>query len=741
MDVIFTIVSRNYAAQAMSLMQSVAAQEPTAHRVVVAADGPIPALEPLVEVIDGATLNAPYAAMSVYYEALEFNTALKPYAFRELLARPGVNSVTYLDPDIFVFRPMDRIRQGLESAQLVLTPHLTKPLVGDANPDDRAILRSGVYNLGFAAVARHPKSFALLDWWARKCEFDCRVDLENGLFTDQRWMDLSPGFVDSFDIAREPGLNLAYWNLEGRTLERAADGWRVDGEPLTFFHFSGFDPHKPKVLSKHQDRLKVAPGSPLAELLADFAQVMLKNGHATTAVIPYGHNAFPDGRRVTRPMRRRALRAARAGEMFQSGLSAATSTWFDSPDPERAAPGLPDVTRLEDQVWRDSAAHHHFERDTTEGRLGFRQWMADNYQALEVDAEAVRAAQALTRAAGGEPREAAPTLWTDSPWTGPASEVFDWLRQSFDSPAPRACQALLVARRDLRERFGADPWGLLAWCIGPEAAAGRFALDLLPQDRLAELGRDSRPLLQAARFAERESSANELRRRLAVSFGISARAGWPDSLTGPLRAPHLAPVATLPAPFVQLFLEIWEARPDLQRLYPLTSSAGRFRYLRWLLAGGLAEYGVEKAALPAAVRGHRTFRLAELSIRNRAAAAPRAIARPARTLVVVETLEDGADIRGSEAAVFEASTCDFHGPAPTRVEELVFMTAPALVAADAVALHAQGVSWSRAVGRWDAATVAGLSAGHLGLGFVDEIQTDAAAVRTDLPRPVVALQS
>src|SRR5690606_7219154 len=100
---------------------------------------------------------------------------------------------------------------GLERAQLVLTPHLTKPLVGDANPDDRAILRSGVYNLGFAAVARHPKSFALLDWWARKCEFDCRVDLENGLFTDQRWMDLSPGFVDSFDIAREPGLNLAYW--------------------------------------------------------------------------------------------------------------------------------------------------------------------------------------------------------------------------------------------------------------------------------------------------------------------------------------------------------------------------------------------------------------------------------------------------------------------------------------------------------------------------------------------------
>jgi len=45
LDVIFTIVSRNYAAQAATLMESLAAAEPRARRVVVATDGPIPALE------------------------------------------------------------------------------------------------------------------------------------------------------------------------------------------------------------------------------------------------------------------------------------------------------------------------------------------------------------------------------------------------------------------------------------------------------------------------------------------------------------------------------------------------------------------------------------------------------------------------------------------------------------------------------------------------------------------------
>ncbi|MDB5419356.1 MAG: hypothetical protein JWP50_2775, partial [Phenylobacterium sp.] len=270
MDVIFTIVSRNYAAQAATLMRSLAAAEPQARRVVIATDGPIPSLEALAEVIGADDLGAPFAAMSVYYDALELNTAVKPYAFRRLLGEAG--SVTYLDPDIYVFRPLGQVRQALAAAELALTPHLTRPLTGEAMPNDQAILRSGVYNLGFMAARATPKVLGLIDWWAERCRFDCRVDFEAGLFTDQRWMDLAPGFVDALAILRDPGLNLAYWNLEGRTLARGADGWTVDRQPLGFFHFSGFDPARPDMLSKHQDRVRLADGSPLAELLADYAK-------------------------------------------------------------------------------------------------------------------------------------------------------------------------------------------------------------------------------------------------------------------------------------------------------------------------------------------------------------------------------------------------------------------------------------------------------------------------------------
>ena len=154
MDVIFTIVSRNYAAQAATLMESLALAEPKARRIVIATDGPIPELAGRADVIEATMLPTPIVAMSVYYDALELNTAVKPYVFRHLLTQPGVGSVTYLDPDIYVFRPLDAVRQGLVEAQLVLTPHVTRPLLGDANPNDQALLRDGELNLGFCLGAQ-----------------------------------------------------------------------------------------------------------------------------------------------------------------------------------------------------------------------------------------------------------------------------------------------------------------------------------------------------------------------------------------------------------------------------------------------------------------------------------------------------------------------------------------------------------------------------------------------------------
>ena len=718
MDVIFTIVSRNYAAQAATLMESLAIAEPAARRVVVASDGPIPALEKFAQVIDAASLDAPYGPMSVYYDALELNTAIKPYAFRRLLTEPGVTSATYLDPDIYVFRPLDRVRQGLARAQLVLTPHLTRPLLGQAMPNDHAILRSGSYNLGFCSARAEPKTIELMSWWAARCEFDCRVDMKDGLFTDQRWMDLAPGFVESLDVVREPVLNLAYWNLESRTLGRDDQGWTVDGQPLQFFHYSGFDPLRPDILSKHQDRVRVEPQSVLAQLLSDYAAAMLRNGHATSHKIPYAHARLPSGRLVTRALRRRALRAAREGMDFSQGLSDAVAEWADAPEPQAALPGMPDITRTMDEVWRETPSG--FEIDLLADRLGFHHYFAEKAALLGADAHAGSAAKALVDAWRGGSRQPDPSVWGEMAWRGAASEVFDWLREPSSDGVPRAAKALLGARRDLRDRFAGDNSGLVAWCLGAEAAQGRFAADLLPTNVIADMAQDPSSLFAAAKLCN--PRGNDLKQRLSVGFGVAARAGWPQTLTEALRAPYLKAAAGLPAPFIVLFQMIRESRVDLQRLFPLRGRKQQFSYLRWLVGGGLAEFGVEFDALPQRVRLHPLMQLARLTVRQRQGSARVPPQGDVAELWVLECI-DAAKAAVADRPVFEARTGRFLGPSgpvapPARAGLVRFLTHPDLAPADAIALYSQGVRWTRAVGVWEATAVC---ADSIGLGFVDEV--------------------
>ena len=122
---------------------------------------------------------------------------------------------------------------------------------------------AGIYNLGYVSVASRPEVDRLIDWWADRLRRDCRVDPVWGYFVDQRWFDLVPGFLTDFAIVRDPEFNVAYWNLHSRRLERNGGEYLVDGRPLAFFHFSGFDPARPLSLSLHQNRIDVTLHPPL----------------------------------------------------------------------------------------------------------------------------------------------------------------------------------------------------------------------------------------------------------------------------------------------------------------------------------------------------------------------------------------------------------------------------------------------------------------------------------------------
>ena len=302
----FTICSRNYLAYALTLRDSLYAAEPDLDFRIFLADAPLeePAPEG-VEIIPVSELGAgEMRDMSFRYSVIEFNTAVKPFCCDYMFDRAGYDAVIYLDPDIRLYAPMQQVHAALEAgASCVLTPHIRAPLPDDLSPTDLDLMRSGTFNLGFAAFANTPEARTFITWWKDKLRRHCRVDLANGLFVDQRFVDFAPSFLEDLTVLRNPGYNVAYWNLANRPVKEDASGWTAGGSPLVFFHFSGIVPGAPDVFSKHQSRFDMTNIGEATELVHDYIAEIDAHGHAHWSSIPYAYGQFTTGEPIIDAMR------------------------------------------------------------------------------------------------------------------------------------------------------------------------------------------------------------------------------------------------------------------------------------------------------------------------------------------------------------------------------------------------------------------------------------------------------
>ena len=298
--VIFTIISKNYLASARALMQSIRQFHADVVLVVLLVDEIDDGFEPRDEsfqVLLASALDIPrWAHFSMKYDIMELNTAVKPYAIRCFFERYGAEKVIYFDPDIVVYQQLDHLLDLLDHYLCVLTPHITHSLTDDRSPSELDFLRVGTYNLGFFAIARRGQWLALLHWWEAKLYENCTREVERGLFVDQHWMDLVPSLFDLVYILRDPGYNVAYWNIVGRDLEFEDGIYFVNGKPLVFFHFSGFSVTTPGIVSKHQNRFTFANLSEIyRQIYLEYRETLLAAGYDQTHKLPYAYGHFADG--------------------------------------------------------------------------------------------------------------------------------------------------------------------------------------------------------------------------------------------------------------------------------------------------------------------------------------------------------------------------------------------------------------------------------------------------------------
>ncbi len=384
--------------------------------------------------------------MAARYSIMEMNTAIKPFCFQWLFDNRKSENIVYLDPDIYVISEFIELDKLLSrDADIVLTPHSTEPLLDGRDPDDLRLLRTGAYNLGFCALRRSRSTASFLDWWKAHLVENCAVDLENGIFVDQKYCDLLPSYFDNVKLLKHPGYNVAYWNLLHRRVYRDRDSgeWRVNAVPLRFFHFSGVVPSDRAVFSKHQDRFGVYNIGDVRDLLNKYISALNELSHLSNVNLfdlSYSYAKLPGGVAFTTELRkvyRELLKPAQ--RRFEDAFSSDIGRFVTlSPDVIQDD-GTP-ITRLAYVIWRSRRdLREMFAVGSREGRSALLSWfLASATREHGVSPLIVEATRSLADADPSVPPDSGPRIRVQetAPAVRPELTVFaEWAAPRRIEPA------------------------------------------------------------------------------------------------------------------------------------------------------------------------------------------------------------------------------------------------------------------------------------------------------------------
>lgn len=304
---VFTCAGFNYMPKVRALFHSLKKHHPELKLVLALADEMEKdhdfSSEPVDETLPASQLNIPeWKRWAFGKNIVELSTGIKPFALLNLLSRPECSKVIYFDPDTVLFSRIDDILETLGHANLVITPHQTS---SNSNllPEISAeigLIEYGIYNLGFIGVNQTEEGKKFAEWWAHRVYHFCRNDRPNGLFYDQRWLDLAPAFFKGVEIIKSSRHNVAHWNLSTRKMTgNLREGFKVNGEPLGFYHFSGFRGHYHR--KAHINKLY--SNNCEAEITEWYEKEIDRFSNDPLAKSPWAYDRFSNGEPITQAHR------------------------------------------------------------------------------------------------------------------------------------------------------------------------------------------------------------------------------------------------------------------------------------------------------------------------------------------------------------------------------------------------------------------------------------------------------
>jgi glycosyltransferase involved in cell wall biosynthesis len=339
-------------AHARVLMKQVERFHPKWARCALLVDAPAGSWDPASEsfrIVDVRSLPlADKQGTLFYYPPSDLDAAVKPWFLAYLFDTCGFDRAVFIDARSWLAAPLDALVAELDSgAPLTAAPHLLRGAGDEKRPSEMDVLRWGVHDAALVGMAIDaPNARELLQWWSQRTHRHAVRRPEEGLYRDQRWLDLAAGLW-KISTLRDPSYNVAYFNLNERQMTHSGSGFLVHGRPLTLFRFPGFDPERPRRLTAADERF----GDNLpeaAEMLArDYADELFGAGYMGFRDASYGFSRFQNGASISDNVRLlyqrdRQVRQECGDDPFATG-----------PGPfNRPYASDPLVTRLMGEIWR-----------------------------------------------------------------------------------------------------------------------------------------------------------------------------------------------------------------------------------------------------------------------------------------------------------------------------------------------------------------------------------------------------
>lgn len=175
---------------------------------------------------------------------------------------PEVDTLTYLDSDLYFFSSPRSLFEELEDYSVGIIEHRLAPNL-------QSYLRFGIYNVGWVFFRRDSFGLACLQWWTDRCIEWCHDRVEGHRFADQKYLDDFPRLFARVRVIQHKGANLAPWNLGTFQVSAPAGMVMVDGQPLVFFHFQGLKMIRPWLIDTNFGWYKIAPSRIVRHQIVD----------------------------------------------------------------------------------------------------------------------------------------------------------------------------------------------------------------------------------------------------------------------------------------------------------------------------------------------------------------------------------------------------------------------------------------------------------------------------------------